>query len=105
MLVLKTAVAAAVSVLAREQLSCIKYFNKKRKKIKEKIRGKCNQQAAALKRSRQVEIDLFEAAIYVLTLSKLAQAFSSCFVKSKSHYVLGACCGVACRNVAWRGMA
>jgi hypothetical protein len=30
--------------------------------------------------------------------SKLAQAFLSCFVKSKSHHVLG-----ACRGVAWRG--
>jgi len=59
------------------------------------------QQATALKRSRQVEFDLFEVAIYVLTL----QAGTSIFelfreVKKSPRFILPA---VAWRAVAWRG--
>jgi hypothetical protein len=60
-----------------------------------------------LKRSRQVEFDLFEAAINVLTLKQAGTSILELFREVKNSPRFGGLPwrGVPCRGVAWRGVA
>jgi len=60
-----------------------------------------------LKRSRQVKFDLFEAAIYVLTLKQAGTSIPElfCEVKMSLRFRILPWRGVAWRGVAWRGVA
>ena len=63
------------------------------------------QQATALKRSRQVELDLFEVAINVLTLKQAGTSILELFreVKNTPRFGGRPWRGVPWRGVAWRG--